>query len=186
MRVIAGSAKGARLSSVPAGVRPLSDRAREGLFASLGTAVDGAKVLDLYAGTGAMGIEALSRGASNATFVERSRPAIAALERNLEKTHLASRAGVVASETSAFLRRGSSEAPFDLVLLDPPYDLGSPELDEVLALLASGWLAQEPWTVVLTRGKKSSTPVIPLHWVVSRQLGYGDSLVILFREVRWA
>lgn len=186
MRVIAGSAKGARLSSVPAGVRPLSDRAREGVFASLGTAVDGAKVLDLYAGTGAMGIEALSRGASSATFVERARPAIAALKANLDKTRLAPQATVVPSEVSAFLRRGTSQGRFDLVLADPPYDLGPPGLDEVLGFLASGWLAQGPWTVVLTRGKKSSIPVIPLHWVVSRQLGYGDSLVILFREVGWA
>jgi 16S rRNA (guanine966-N2)-methyltransferase len=186
MRVIAGSAKGSRLSPVPAGVRPLSDRAREGLFASLGTAVNDARVLDLYAGTGAMGIEALSRGASSATFVESSRPVMVALRTNLEKTHLSERATVVASDTLDFLSRKASEGPFDLVLADPPYALGAPELDEVLARLADGWLAEGPWTVVLTRGKKSSSPVIPLHWVVSRQLGYGDSLVILYREVGWA
>jgi 16S rRNA (guanine966-N2)-methyltransferase len=186
MRVIAGSAKGAKLGAVPAGVRPLSDRAREGLFASLGAAVEGARVLDLYAGTGAMGIEALSRGASNATFVERARPALVAIGANLEKTHLTERAAIVASDTLAFLRKSPSGGPFDLVLADPPYDLAPPELDPVLGLLASGWLAEDGWTVVLTRGKKSSSPVIPLHWVASRQLAYGDSLVILYREVRWA
>ena len=186
MRVIAGSAKGARLSSVPTGVRPLSDRAREGLFDSLGPSVEGARVLDLYAGTGAMGIEALSRGASSATFVESARPALAALRQNVEITHLSDRARVVASDTLAFLGRRAQQGPFDLVLVDPPYALGPPELDEVLERLAAGWLADGPWTVVLTRGKKSSTPVIPLDWFASRQLGYGDSLVILYREVRWA
>ena len=190
MRVIAGTAKGTRLSAVPAGVRPLSDRAREGLFASLGGSVDGARVLDLYAGTGAMGIEALSRGAASATFVERASPALVALKANLEKTHLSERSTVVAAGALDFLRGEPSSGPFDLVLADPPYALEGPDLDDVLAQLTFGWLSEGPWTVVLTRAKtkteKSSSHVIPLHWVASRQLGYGDSLVILYREVRWA
>jgi 16S rRNA (guanine966-N2)-methyltransferase len=71
-------------------------------------------------------------------------------------------------------------APYDLVICDPPYDLGPPELDAVLSELADGWLA-EGSTVVLTRGHKSSTCVIPLHWATARQLRYGDSLVFVFR-----
>jgi len=79
VRVIAGTAKGVRLGPVPRGVRPVTDRAREGVFSSLGTGVPGARVLDLYAGTGAMAIEALSRGAEHATLVERDRAAVGAI-----------------------------------------------------------------------------------------------------------
>ncbi len=95
MRVIAGSAKGMRLGPVPPGVRPVSDRAREGLFSSLAPEVPEARVLDLFAGTGAMGIEALSRGAAHAVFVDRAYEASAAVHDNLDRTRLADRATVV-------------------------------------------------------------------------------------------
>ena len=91
MRVIAGAAKGVRLGTVPAGTRPVSDRAREGLFASLHERVRGARCLDLFAGTGALGIEALSRGAASAAFVERDRRAAAAVRDNLARTRLEGR-----------------------------------------------------------------------------------------------
>jgi 16S rRNA (guanine966-N2)-methyltransferase len=185
LRVVAGSAKGTKLASVPEGVRPLSDRAREGLFSSLGERVVDAEVLDLYAGTGAIGIEALSRGAAGARFVESSRAALEALRANLTKTRMLDRADVVASEVDRFLGAGPQGRRYGLVFLDPPYELGSPALDLALARLADGWLS-EGFTVVLTRGRKSSNPVIPLHWVSARQLRYGDSLVTLFREVAWA
>jgi 16S rRNA (guanine966-N2)-methyltransferase len=79
-----------------------------------------------------------------------------------------------------------TDGPFDLVLLDPPYDLVTSELEGVLAALGPKVLSDQGWTVVLTRGFKSSTPVIPVHWAVARQLRYGDSFVILYREVSWA
>ena len=181
MRVISGSAKGIRLAKVPAGVRPVSDRAREGIFSSLGPGVAGAGVLDLYAGTGALAIEALSRGAARATFVERSRPALAAIRRNLDLVRMSDRADVVGSEVLAFLQRYDNEgAPFTLVFLDPPYGASSRELDRVTEALARSWL-QASWTVVLTRGTRSSMPVIPVDWAVARRLVYGDSLVTLFR-----
>jgi 16S rRNA (guanine966-N2)-methyltransferase len=170
---------------VPAGVRPLSDRAREGVFASLGARVEGADVLDLFAGTGAIGIEALSRGAARSTFVERSGPALSALHQNLAKTHFADQANVVPAEALAYLGKPQPGGPFGLVFLDPPYELGSPDLDDALQRLTQGWLA-DGWTVALTRGRQNSNPVIPLHWVAARQLRYGDSLVTLFREVEWA
>jgi 16S rRNA (guanine966-N2)-methyltransferase len=184
MRIVAGSAKGVRLSPVPDGVRPLSDRAREGLFSSLGPArLEGAVVLDVYAGTGAMGIEALSRGAERATFVDRSAKAAAAIHRNLALTRLADRASVQVSAALAYLDLDARPgAPFDLVFFDPPYDLGAPELDEALGALAGGW-AGTGTTMVLTRGDRSSMPVIPVHWAVARQLRYGDSLVHLIRPV---
>jgi 16S rRNA (guanine966-N2)-methyltransferase len=172
-------------------VRPLSDRAREGLFASLGPRVEGADVLDLFAGTGAIGIEALSRGATHTVFVERSGPALAALHQNLAKTHVADRASVVSADVLTLLREGFlrkpelAGGPFGLVFLDPPYELGTPDLDDALRRLAEGWLAED-WTVALTRGRKNPNPVIPVDWVTARQLRYGDSLVTLFREVGWA
>jgi 16S rRNA (guanine966-N2)-methyltransferase len=76
----------------------------------------------------------------------------------------------------------TSTGPFDLVLLDPPYDLGPPELDRVLARLADRWLPASGWTVVLTRGIRSSMPVIPVDWLLSRRLEYGESLVLVCRQ----
>jgi 16S rRNA (guanine966-N2)-methyltransferase len=187
MRVIAGSSKGMRLGPVPPGVRPVSDRAREGLFSSLAPEIPDARVLDLYAGTGALGIEALSRGAEEAVFVDREYQASAAVHGNLERTRLAGQATVVTRDVAMFLTGDPpSIGPFDLVLLDPPYDIDPSDLERVLAGLGPGWLSDQGWTVVLTRGIKSSTPVIPVHWAVARQLRYGDSLVILYREVSWA
>ena len=181
MRVIAGSAKGVRLAKVPSGVRPVSDRAREGIFSSLGPDVRAAGVLDLYAGTGALAIEALSRGAARATLVERSRPALAAIGRNLDLVRMSDRAEVVGSDVLGFLHRYENEgARYTLVFLDPPYGTSSGELDRVTKTLSRSWL-QAPWTLVLTRGAKSSMPVIPVDWAVARRLVYGDSLVTLFR-----
>ena len=187
MRVIAGSAKGMRLGPVPPGVRPVSDRAREGLFSSLALEVPDALVLDLYAGTGAMGIEALSRGAERAVFVDRAYESSAAIHDNLDRTRLADRASVVTRDVTAFISDvPPTTGPFDLVLLDPPYDIAASELEGVLRGIGPDMLSDQGWTVVLTRGIKSSTPVIPVHWAVARQLRYGDSLVILYREVSWA
>lgn len=196
MRIVAGSAKGVRLGPVPPAVRPISDRAREGLFSSLGPgALEDANVLDLFAGTGAAGIEALSRGAATAAFVDRAPTSISAIKRNLAATKLDARGEVHPSAVARFVSRDDRPgAPYDLVICDPPYDLGPPDLDEILEALADRWLRDDTWTVVLTRGHKSSTFVIPLHWAVARRLRYGDSLVILFRpssrprsmEVPWA
>ena len=92
---------------------------------------------------------------------------------------------VVTAEALRFLRRRSGTAArFDLVLLDPPYEYGPPQLDDVLAAVADRALVAEgPWTVVLTRGNRSSTHVIPVDWAAARRLRYGDSLVFLYREV---
>jgi 16S rRNA (guanine966-N2)-methyltransferase len=183
VRVIAGSAKGVRLAPVPRGMRPVSDMAREGLFSSIAADVPGAIVLDLYAGTGALGIEALSRGADEAMFVERSEAGTAVIRSNLARAHVEDRARVVRHDVSSFVMSDdTSTGPFDLVLIDPPYDLGPPELDRVLAALADGWLADSGWTVALTRGTRSSMPVIPVNWLVSRRLEYGDSLVLVCRQ----
>jgi len=187
VRVIAGSAKGVRLARVPPGTRPLSDMAREGLFASLGGLVDGARCLDLYAGTGAVGIEALSRGAHEATFVDRSAAAVAATRENLRLTGFEADATVVRAPVERWIAEASAaQGVFDIVLCDPPYELDGAALGAVLAHLDPVWLALEGWTVVVTRGHKSSPVEVPVHWAVRRRLRYGDSLLTQYREERWA
>jgi 16S rRNA (guanine966-N2)-methyltransferase len=123
MRVVAGRLRGRRLL-VDAGrdTRPTSERARAGLFDWLGSRVLEARVLDLFAGCGALGIEALSRGATSAVFVERARGALGALRRNLEALELEELAVVVASDVQRFLAgAGARHGPFELILADPPY-----------------------------------------------------------------
>jgi 16S rRNA (guanine966-N2)-methyltransferase len=123
MRVIAGVARGQPLMAPrDRGTRPIADRVKETLFAILGDRVPDARVLDLYAGSGAIGIEALSRGAAHATFVEHSRSALTALRTNLERTHLAEHAIVSALDVERFLAM-PGEVPWDLAFLDPPYEV---------------------------------------------------------------
>lgn len=123
MRVVAGVARGQPLTAPrDPGTRPITDRVKETLFAILGDRVPEARVLDLYAGSGAIGIEALSRGATHATFVERARPAVEALRANLDRTRLGDEASVVSSDVERFLAQ-TSGGPWDLVFLDPPYEL---------------------------------------------------------------
>lgn len=120
MRVIAGSAKGRRLESVPGkGTRPITDRAKEALFSILGNSIVDARILDLFGGTGAVGIEALSRGADEVTFVERSGAALKVIGHNLQNTKLADRAHVVRADAFKVLR-WPDLAPFDFVYVAPP------------------------------------------------------------------
>ena len=121
MRVIAGTARGqALLAPRGSGTRPISDRVKEALFGIVGARVVDARVLDLYAGSGAVGIEALSRGAASATFVERARQPVAAIRENLRRTGLADRADVQLADVASFLAT-TTAPPWDLVVLDPPY-----------------------------------------------------------------
>jgi 16S rRNA (guanine966-N2)-methyltransferase len=120
MRVIAGEAKGRKLKMVPgSSTRPIGERVKEALFAILGEDVVDALFLDLYAGTGSVGIEALSRGAREATFVDQGRRAIATIRDNLAHTRLDDRGRVVRAEVFAFLRRGDM-GPYDLIYVAPP------------------------------------------------------------------
>lgn len=155
MRVVAGELRSRRLHTAEGReTRPTSDRARAGLFDWLGPTVVGARVLDLFAGTGALGIEALSRGASEAVFVERARGALRVLGRNLDELGLTGRARVVEADLSRGLRGLAAKlGRFDLVLADPPWDTGAAEQlirDEALAAL----LATEA-IVVIERSARS-------------------------------
>jgi 16S rRNA (guanine966-N2)-methyltransferase len=180
VRIVAGSAKGVRLAPVPPGTRPVSDRAREGMFSSLGEAVVGARVLDLFAGTGALGIEALSRGAASAELVERAQPAIRAIRDNLARTRLAGRAAIRSVSASRSLRAGRE--PFDLVLADPPYDLADADLFALLDRIARLGLLAPDARVVITRRARSYSGVIPIHFALDKRLEYGDTLVLVIRE----
>lgn len=123
MRVIAGSARGIPLRAPKdRSTRPITDRVKETLFAILGDRVPGARVLDLYAGTGAIGIEALSRGAAAADFVERGREALATLRANLDRTGLEADARVHVGDVDRFLAAAAPDTAWDLVVLDPPYE----------------------------------------------------------------
>ena len=143
MRVIAGTARGTRLVPVPEGVRPTSDRVRESMFNSLGQFFEGGLVLDLYAGTGALGIEALSRGCDRAVFVERDRLARAAIRQNLRRTGFEDRAEIIGGEVErqlGRLERGGEQ--YNLIFADPPYRIAAAEVGGILyrlgALLGPG------------------------------------------------
>ncbi len=179
LRVIAGSARGRRIVA-PAGteVRPTQGRVREAMFSALDArdAILDANVLDLYSGTGALAIEALSRGAARAVLVESSRSALHAITQNLETLGFANRARVEARPVGTFLAHVPSEAPFDLVCCDPPYDAGAGELDAVLAALGNGaWLADGA-TVVVERASRVAVeppPALQICW----ERTFGDTLV---------
>ena len=142
MRVVAGTARGRRLATIDdPGIRPTTDRVREAVFNSLFShgGVEGWRVVDAFAGSGALGIEALSRGAAHVTFVDRSRAALEVVRTNLSTLGLAERAAVVAGDAVRVLREAG---PVDLVLLDPPYDYDDwPALIEAAA--AARWLVLE-------------------------------------------
>jgi 16S rRNA (guanine966-N2)-methyltransferase len=178
VRIVAGLAKGRRLAAPARGTRPTSDRAREALFNSLAAELDldGARVLDLYAGTGAVGLEALSRGAAEAVLVESGRSALQVLRRNVQTVGLAG-ASVVGAAVEAFLTSPPAQ-PFDLVFADPPYDLAEDVLAGVLvALGAPGWLAEDAYLVV-ERAARSGPPPWPAALITpARDRRYGDGVL---------
>ncbi len=172
MRIVAGSRKGARIFA-PKGVetRPTGDRVREAAFNLIGP-VDGASVLDLFAGSGAMGLEALSRGAAAAVFVESDREACRAIERNLDKLRLTG-ARVVCDDVLRFL--ASERGRYDLVLVDPPYEMVE-SLQMRLAIYLPAVLAENGLVVFETSAR--TEPELPLAKRTSRR--YGSARLTLF------
>jgi 16S rRNA (guanine966-N2)-methyltransferase len=174
MRVVAGRFGGRRLAAPPGrGTRPTSDRVREALFSSLGP-IDGARVLDLYAGSGALGIEALSRGARSALLVERDPRAVAVIRANLEALGLAEPEAQVHSGTArAALRNASARGDtYDLIFLDPPYR-SAPELGRELSA-ALGSLLEGGGRVVSESDRR--TP-LELDLPLTHERRYGDTLI---------
>ncbi len=179
MRVIAGSRKGHRLTAPKgAGTRPTGDRVREALFNLVGP-VDDAVVLDLFAGSGALGIEALSRGARSCVFVESDRRVTRVIAENLERTHLVG-AVVERREALGFLREAGARRRFyDLVLCDPPYG-DWPALETALGERLPAVLAPDGLIAVETGA--TTEPQLPLDLVTSRR--YGSARITIYRHPR--
>ncbi|TMM16222.1 MAG: 16S rRNA (guanine(966)-N(2))-methyltransferase RsmD [Actinobacteria bacterium] len=179
MRVIAGTLGGRRLKA-PRGTttRPTSDRVKEALFALLGD-IAGARVLDLFAGAGGLGIEALSRGAARAVFIERDQRALRALRENVRALGLgAARAEVRAGDVLALLRtaRGRAET-YDLVFIDPPYSRAS-DLGRELSLLLAPLLEPEARIVV----ESDRRAPLQLQAQLERERTYGDTSIMIHRQ----
>ena len=176
MRVIAGRHRGRRLRA-PGGsaTRPTPDRVREALFSILGS-VEELRVLDLYAGSGALGIEALSRGAASATFVESAHAAVAAIRANLTATGEEAAAEVVASDVVAWLRSSAREPAYDLVFADPPYDAAARvagSLGDLLPRVAA------PGALIVTESSKRNPLALDLPLIDERT--YGDTRIAIHR-----
>ena len=176
-RIVAGLAKGRPLAVPDRGTRPTSDRAREALFNTLAGLVDldGARVLDLYAGTGAVGLEALSRGAAHVTFVESDRTAAATVQRNVDAVGLPG-AVVVRTTVEAYLG-AAAEAPVDFAYVDPPYALDEDTLAGVLAALAEPGRLAPGGVVVVERSARGAEPRWPSVIESVKQKRYGEGLL---------
>ncbi|MBS3909000.1 MAG: 16S rRNA (guanine(966)-N(2))-methyltransferase RsmD [Actinobacteria bacterium] len=180
MRVISGSAKGIRLLA-PKGldIRPTADRVKESLFNIIGDAARDTVVLDLFAGTGALGIESLSRGAKFAYFVDISRISTELIKRNLDLTKLAARASVLTQDAERVLDRlGKQGVRFDLIFLDPPYRISVSFLDAILSKLASDLLCDDG-LLVLEHSAKSN-PREPAGLRIGSTRTYGDTAITFY------
>ncbi len=179
MRVISGTAKGHKLKAVPGeGTRPITDRVKESLFDILSSDVQGARVLDLFSGTGGVGIEALSRGAKEAVFVEQGRAALETIRANLAATHLAGRARVVHADVFTFLA-GTPEAPFDYIYIAPPQYKGlwAQTLQAVDAKPA--WISDDAQVIAQIHPREFE-PVPLEHLVLVDKRKYGSTLLVFY------
>ncbi len=181
MRVIAGAHRGRRLYGVgKLALRPTSDRVREALFSILGNRLTNSRFLDLYAGTGAVGIEAVSRGAAHVTSVESNRNALKLLRRNLDLCHIGEEIAVLGQTIQQFLHHPHQwNGPYDVVFADPPYA----EASELLALLAEpkteDWFALDSWLVV-EHAAKTAFPMSLGCTKFLRRYRYGDTVLSLY------
>lgn len=180
MRVIAGRYRGLRIRAPRGpGTRPATGRVRESVFSALGSVVVEARVLDLYAGSGSFGIEALSRGGRSAVFVERSRPALAALRSNLRFMGITQQAEVVSTAVERFVAQGESRRRFDIVFADPPWDISSDTLAGTLVSVAR-WMDPDAVAIVTRRAGDDAPAVNGLE--VADQRRHGDAEVIRYRK----
>lgn len=179
-RIIAGVAGGRRLEVPRSGTRPTSDRVREAMFSSIGSwlaarslAWTSVAALDLFAGSGALGLEAASRGARLALLVERSDRAASVIRRNIAACGL-DQAQVMVASAMGLPERPSSYPRFDLCLADPPYDFRASDIQAALLPLGDAWLAPD-CLVVVERGSGQPECPLPDDWVVTAQRRYGDT-----------
>lgn len=177
-RIVGGVAKGRRLAVPSRGTRPTSDRAREALFNSLAGLMDihGARVLDLFAGTGAVGLEALSRGAAAVTFVESDRNACETLRRNINAVGLGD-VEVHRQPAAGYLVNAGTDEPFDLIFLDPPYAYGEEQLATLLLGLAQPQWLSEHGVMVVERSARGGQPRWPDAIEAIKQKRYGEGML---------
>lgn len=182
MRVIAGTAGGIRLDVPKTDIRPTMDRVKAAIFSSLGERVIGARVLDLFAGTGALGIEALSRGAASAMFVESDRNAIAAIARNLAKTRLSGR--VRQQDVFYFLSHPSTAEPHEIIFADPPYDRSKLGGGFTKLLLRNDQLPERlaPDGIFVLEKRPSERLPTTDHWEILRRKTYGATETIFLQR----
>ena len=184
MRVIAGSAGGLRLAAPKRGVRPTMDRVKAAIFSSLGDTVIGARVLDLFAGSGALGIEALSRGAASVLFVEEDQQSIAAIKENLAKVNLIGR--IRQENVFDFLRRSAGMENFQIIFADPPYEQtksGERYTEKLLSNEVLPQLLDSDGVFVLEKRPNELIPAINL-WDVVRARKYGATEVLFLSAIR--
>ena len=179
-RIIAGSARGRTLKVPQKGTRPTSDKVREALFSRLDHlgALREARVLDLYAGSGALALEALSRGAQSATLVEYARPAAGICQENISSLGFTSRAQVINQKVERFVT-APGPGKWDLVFCDPPYDLSKTALDKALQDLATAEVLTPGAVIVVERAKRASAVSWPQGWEEFDVRHYGDTSVYL-------
>lgn len=189
LKVCSGTAKGVPLKSAPGvGVRPTSARVRQAIFSALSEKIVGSCVLDLYAGTGAMGIEALSRGAAEAVFIEISTKCLRTIKENLERTSLSNRAAVLKGDAFRILRRlGRQGRKFDLVIADPPYEVKKsserkPSLaQKTLKALVESAILRANSVVVLEHSEKEAGLQVAAGLSLLSVKKYGGTAVSIFR-----
>ena len=179
MRVITGIARGMRLKELPGlETRPTTDKVKESIFNIIQFDIEGRRVLDLFAGTGQLGIEALSRGADHCTFVDLRKEAAAVIRENLAHTRLEEHARVVQGDCMAFLT-GAGER-FDLIFLDPPY--ASDLLEKSLTLIAKIDIVTENGIIVCESAAQAELPDLPAPYEKGREYRYGKIKLTLYRR----
>lgn len=179
MRVIAGTAKGRRLKAPPMGTRPMTDQMKESLFSALGD-LDSALVLDLYAGSGSLGLEALSRGAKKAYFVENARDAIVKLEQNIDVTGFKRKTDITWADVPQTLSRGATRR-MDLIFLDPPYNMPVASVRGDLESLVTGGFLSDEGRIVVHRPHKEAQ-LKPFGLKKMWEKDYGQSRLLLFKH----
>jgi 16S rRNA (guanine966-N2)-methyltransferase len=184
MRVIAGRAGGVRLAVAKRGVRPTMDRVKAAIFSSLGETIIAARVLDLFAGSGALGIEALSRGAASAIFIEGNRQSAEAIEKNLAKTKLKGR--VRHQDVFEFIRQRSNTEKFQIIFADPPYEKAHRGKSQTEKLLNNESLPQllEPNGIFVLEKRPTDALSQTKLWRVIRQKTYGATEVLFLQPIR--
>ena len=179
MRVITGSARGRRLKELEGmETRPTTDRVKEGMFSALQFDIEGRRVLDLFAGTGQLGIECLSRGAASAVFVDRRADAVKLIRENLKATDLQDRARVVAGDSMEFLK--TLREPFDLIFLDPPYEAGL--LEPAIAHIAKFDILKPHGIIVAEHPVERLLPVLEAPYRIYRTYRYGKIGVTIYHR----